>query len=48
MESPLPQKQQYWLDYSHAADQSKLSLTEYAKQHQLNIGVFYSWRSRLR
>jgi hypothetical protein len=48
MKQLSPQKQQYWLEHSRAAEQSELSLTDYAKQQQLNVGVFYSWRSRLR
>jgi len=37
MSKALSKKQQYWLDHNQAAEQSQLSLSAYAKQHQLNI-----------
>jgi len=40
--------EQFWLQHSIAAESSNMPLTEYAKQHQLNIKAFYNWRSILR
>jgi len=44
----LSKKQQYWFDHNQAAEKSHLSLSEYAKQHQLNIQAFYNYRNILR
>ena len=48
MSKPLTQKQQYWLEHSRAADNSHLSFSAYAKEHQLNIQAFYNYRNILR
>ena len=40
--------EQFWLKHSIAAENSNQPLTEYAKQHQLNVKAFYNWRSILR
>ena len=48
MNKALTQKQQFWLNHSQAADKSHLSISAYAKQHQLNIQAFYNYRNILR
>ncbi len=48
MNTSITLKQQHWLEHSLAADKSELTLSEYAKQHQLNINAFYNGRNMLR
>ena len=48
MNTSITPIQQHWLDHSRAVDESELSLSEYAKQHQLNINAFYNGRHMLR
>jgi len=48
MNTSITLKQQHWLEHSLAADKSELTLSEYAKRHQLNINAFYNGRNMLR
>jgi hypothetical protein len=48
MRKALSKIQQQWLDHNQAAEKSHLSLSAYAKQHQLNIKALYNYRNILR
>lgn len=41
-------KQQHWLDHFQAAEASSLSLTAYARQHELDPKRFHHWVYQLR
>ncbi len=44
----LTQKQEFWLAHVKQAEASDGSLSAYAKQHQLNLKLFYNMRAILR
>jgi len=47
-EAQLTQKQQYWLVHVKQASTEEISLAAYAKQHDLNLKLFYNMRAILR
>ena len=47
-DTQLTQKQQYWLAHVKQAGREAVSLAAYAKQHDLNLKLFYNMRTILR
>ena len=47
-DTPLTEKQRYWLEHALACDKSGLSIKAYAKANALSLSAFYSWRKILR
>ena len=47
MQAQLTQKMQNWLDHVNQASAQELSMSAYAKQHNLSIKAFYHARSTL-
>jgi len=48
MRQKLTRKQQYWSDLLETADNSGMSLTEFAKTNQIEPQSLYRWRSQLK
>lgn len=48
MNEALTKKQQFWLAHLEAADNSGLSVAEYAKANNLKAQTLYQWRSALK
>ena len=44
----LSKKQQFWLNHIQQAHKTQLSLTDYAKQHSLDLKRFYNARSEFK
>lgn len=44
----LTEKQQYWLEHVEQAQSQGLSMSAYAKQHDLNLKLFYNMRTIFR
>ena len=47
-QQPLTDTQRYWRDHLKRCAQSKQSMAEYAKAHDLTITKLYYWSKRLR
>lgn len=47
-ETPLTDKQRYWLDQLKACEASGQSMRQYANSHELNVTAFYNWKATLR
>ena len=47
-QQPLTETQRYWRDHLKRCAQSKQSMAEYAKAHDLKITKLYYWSKRLR
>jgi len=47
-DTPLTEKQQFWLGHVRACDQSGLSMKVYAKENDLKVSAFYAWKKTLR
>jgi len=45
--SKLTKQQSYWRDQVKHCETSGQSMTNYAKQYDLNVKKFYNWKSRL-
>ncbi len=41
------EKQQYWSQLFVQQAQSDLSITNFCKAHQINIGTYYYWKQKL-
>lgn len=41
---PLTAKQQYWLDHINSAQDQNLSLSDYAREHNISLTSLYKWR----
>ncbi len=48
MPQQLTAKQQHWSEILESADNSGLSLTEFARQNQLTPQALYRWRNQLK
>lgn len=48
MNKARSEKQQYWLNHIEAANESGLSLVEYARTNNLKAQHLYQWRSALK
>lgn len=48
MSQQLTPKQQHWSEILESADNSGLSLVEFAKANQLNAQSLYRWRNQLK
>lgn len=47
-DTPLTEKQQFWLEHIQSCARTGLSMKDYAQSHALNVGAFYTWKKTLR
>ena len=47
MTDSLTPKQRFWFDHVERCEQSTLSMTAYAAEHDLDLKRFYNWKSLL-
>ena len=48
MQTPLTEKQQFWLSHVQACDESGQSMRAYADANGLSVTALYNWKSVLR